>query len=167
MAVAPRLLSKPVSIRAMQPDDADQLLALINDVVDERYFLRAKVHYPRSAIEKFLQYTASAQNIMLVAQYNQQVVAWLDIIAAREQPEKGMLGMGVAKSFRQQQIGRELLQQALAQAVGKLRYVHLEVYESNAVAISLYKHFGFVEIERKSGILTMSKAIPESLYPKC
>lgn len=147
----------------MTPADAPALHALINDVVDEKQFLRATDPYPLATIEAFLKRCHDPGNVMLTASYGQQLVAWLDIIARRD-GRCGVLGMGVAKPYRSLQIGRQLLQQGLTSCLGRLQSVHLEVYQSNLAAIKLYKSFGFVENECQSGILSMSKLLPESYF---
>lgn len=167
MAVARRLLSKPIHIRSMQATDAQPLLRLVNSVVAEKQFLRAQEPYRLDAIVSFLGFLSNTNNIMLVAEYDSNLVAWLDIIAAQDTPQKGVLGMGVAKAYRDQQIGRQLMQEAFRRAVGSLTQVQLQVYQHNQVAITLYRRFGFVEIGCQSGILTMSKDVPESYYPSC
>ncbi len=151
----------------MRVDDAQPLLNLVNSVVVEKQYLRATEPYSLEAIERFLQFTQNTNNIMLVAEYDQQIIAWLDIIAAKDAPKRGMLGMGVAKAFRNQQIGRQLMSEALAKATGILTEVQLQVYQTNTHAITLYRRFGFIEVDSEAGILTMAKTLPESYYPEC
>jgi ribosomal protein S18 acetylase RimI-like enzyme len=85
----------------------------------------------------------------LVAVSAGQVVGWCDIVP-NPRPiyaHGGVLGIALLPEFRRQGIGWHLMRQTLdaARDFG-LRRVELTVRESNAVAIELYKKFGF-EIE--------------------
>jgi ribosomal protein S18 acetylase RimI-like enzyme len=82
----------------------------------------------------------------LVAISAGQVVGWCDIVP-NPRPiyaHVGVLGIALLPEFRRQGIGERLMRQTLdaARDFG-LRRVELTVRESNAVAIRLYKKFGF------------------------
>jgi len=65
------------------------------------------------------------------------------------------LGIAVAREWRNQGIGSELMQCAIewARTEGDLRRVELNVFSTNAAAIRMYERFGFlIEGRRKSAI---------------
>ncbi|MDE5455646.1 GNAT family N-acetyltransferase [Bradyrhizobium sp. CSA112] len=85
----------------------------------------------------------------LVAVSADQVIGWCDIVP-NPRPiyaHVGVLGIALLPEFRRKGIGGRLMRQTLdaARDFG-LRRVELTVRESNAVAIRLYRKFGF-EIE--------------------
>lgn len=64
-----------------------------------------------------------------------------------------VLGMSVAREWRNQRIGSALMQRAIewAKAEGTLRRIELHVYSTNAPAIRLYESHGFIIEGRRRG----------------
>ncbi|TBR17423.1 GNAT family N-acetyltransferase [bacterium] len=81
-----------------------------------------------------------------------EVVGWCDIArGARDGvAHSGHLGMGLVKEHRGRGVGRKLMEAALAAAKASgIERVELEVFASNAPAITLYRKLGFREEGRK------------------
>ncbi len=58
----------------------------------------------------------------------------------------GSVGMGVLQEWRQQGLGRMLLEACIQKSIENgLTRIELEVYASNTIAIALYRRLGFVE----------------------
>ena len=108
---------------------------------------------PLKSVTAFVEGNIERGCPQLVALDGDRVVGWSDVIPHRRIgfSHGGVLGMGVRASHRRRGIGRRLLSAALAAArdLGLLR-VELEVYASNAAAISLYEKTGFRHEGRKT-----------------
>jgi len=87
-----------------------------------------------------------------LAVFEDKVIGWCDILPSKiiGIDHVGHLGMGVVKNARRKGIGALLLRASLKDAFSKgLKRVELEVFASNAGAISLYEKEGFTEEGRK------------------
>lgn len=97
----------------------------------------------------------------LVAVKNKQVIGWCDITAL-DRPvfaHIGSLGIGILAPYREQGLGKKLIQAALEKARLKgLTRIELTVREHNQRAIALYEQFGFVtEGVHKNGVCIEGK----------
>jgi RimJ/RimL family protein N-acetyltransferase len=85
-----------------------------------------------------------------VAQENDQVVGWCDIIPDRSRPvhfHRGVVGIGLLPPYRGKGLGRKIMQRALDAAFDfGLTRIDLTVREPNLNAFKLYKSLGF-EVE--------------------
>jgi ribosomal protein S18 acetylase RimI-like enzyme len=96
--------------------------------------------------------------IQFVAVEGERVVGWCDVTPNPLEGFRhgGSLGMGLLDGYRERGLGAELLRETLAAARehGPPR-VGLEVYDTNARAIALYRRFGFEHegVKRASRIL--------------
>lgn len=80
------------------------------------------------------------------------VVGWCDIALGERESIRhaGHLGMGLLKDYRGQGLGRKLMEAALTAVKAQgVERVELEVYASNAAAVTLYRKLGFREEGRK------------------
>jgi ribosomal protein S18 acetylase RimI-like enzyme len=76
------------------------------------------------------------------------VVGWCDIIPSARPGfgHSGSVGMGVLQGWRQQGLGKKLLEACIQKSIENgLTRIELEVYASNTNAIALYRRLGFVE----------------------
>lgn len=81
-----------------------------------------------------------------------EVVGWCDITRGDRESiaHTGSLGMGLLKEHRGRGLGRKLVEAALAAAKAQgVERVELEVFASNAAAVTLYRKMGFREEGRK------------------
>lgn len=77
-----------------------------------------------------------------VIEFHTLVVGYAIIWVAADEAQ--IIQIAVARDFRQQGVGRELLRRLLREArEGGVRYVYLEVRRSNVAAQNLYRKFGF------------------------
>jgi ribosomal-protein-alanine N-acetyltransferase len=76
--------------------------------------------------------------------------------------EAEILTLGVHNGHQRRGIGRQLVE-ALGRAAKKaeVRRLHLEVGQSNAAALGLYKGLGFQEVGRRQGYYARAGAPPE------
>jgi len=123
----------------------------VASVAAERRYLARLEPPPIKTTREFVRNQLNEEAPHYVALVGGRVVGWCNI-AVNNKPvyaHCGGLGMGVVDAYRNRGIGSELMRHALrhAKRMG-LERVELSVYESNTVAVQLYRQFGF-EIEGK------------------
>jgi len=92
----------------------------------------------------FKQELINSNSKYLVAKINNDVIGFAGIIPILD--EADISNIVVHKNFRNKKIGTLLLEKLLDLAISlNLKNLNLEVRESNLVAITLYKKFGFEE----------------------
>lgn len=76
-----------------------------------------------------------------------------------------LLGISVARGWRNQRIGSALLQHAIewAKTEGALRRIELFVYATNAPAIRLYERHGFIPEGRRRGAIRVGDTYVDDL----
>lgn len=131
-------------IRAIRPDDADDLAAL-QSLPGYRYGT-LRMPYPSSPTVKKHIEGMGPNAISLVGFIDDVMVgnAGLHQTAARRS-HSASIGMGVHDDYRRRGIGRALLGELVAIADNwlNLRRLELTVYSDNIGAITLYQSFGF------------------------
>lgn len=137
-------------IRQAEPADADALHRFTTALFEERL----AVLYSRAAApsltqqQAFIEKMAAApRSALFVALARGGEVAGILDFHAEQRPETahgGQFGMSVARAFRRQGVGRDLLDALCAWAgdAGVVR-VELQVFETNIPAIRLYERAGF------------------------
>ena len=121
-------------------------------VAVERKYLARLEPPPIKTTREFVRNQLKEEAPHYVALVGDRVVGWCNI-AVNKKPvyaHCGGLGMGVVGAYRNRGIGSELMRHALrhAKRMG-LERIELSVYESNTVAIQLYRQFGFVSEGKK------------------
>jgi len=141
-----------IQIRTIQESDVDGFHAALDAVARERRFLASMEAPPLEAVREFVLNNLKRGVPQLVAVDGRRIVGWIDICIDVKPAfaHKGTLGMGIVKDHRALGIGTLLMKAALqrAQEIG-LEKVELEVFESNAAAIALYRKFGFRDEGKK------------------
>ena len=136
----------PVVIEPLANRHLEGLYAAINAVAGERIYLGRFSLAPFEESAKFFQSLIDRDEAAFVAQADDAVVGWCDIIAIDREPQRhvGVLGMGLVAGHRGKGIGARLLTAALDKAWSKgLTRIELTVYGANKPAIALYDRFGF------------------------
>ena len=119
----------------------------LGSVARERAFL---AHTDVPSLEwatEFVTRNIELDHAQFVALEQGVVVGWCDIVPGGRPGfgHSGSVGMGVLKEWRHRGLGRALLEACIRKAFARgLSRIELEVYASNAAAISLYRDLGFV-----------------------
>jgi len=146
--------SQDVTIRRGGAQDAAEYCSCVAAVARERKYLVTVDGFSLNETKTFLQGIESAGWPCTVAIADGALIGWCDIIprTALGFTHVGTLGVGVARDWRCQGIGRRLIVECLAQARQTgLERIELVVYSDNARAVHLYESLGFRHEGRKVG----------------
>jgi RimJ/RimL family protein N-acetyltransferase len=141
-----------VIIRDTSVDDAESLAFAFDIVARERKYILTTQGGSKEQTIAHINYLNQIGGIHQVAIVGEEVVGFCTVGFAPFEGfnHAGRLGMGILPAFRQQKIGTPLLGSVVDNAFSKpIERVELEVFASNAVAVELYKKFGFIEEGRK------------------
>jgi ribosomal protein S18 acetylase RimI-like enzyme len=142
-----------ITVREAQTDDASQLLALKRGYIEGCTTIPLYIdEYKNDETQEralIARYLAEENSVLLVAEYNGQLIGNLDLTGnqRRKLYHTGMVGMGIANSWQGRGVGSLLMQAALgwAKANDYLKIIWLEVYATNTAGLHLYKKYGFQE----------------------
>jgi ribosomal-protein-alanine N-acetyltransferase len=140
-----------VSILWAAPEHADELAALHALLFDKPW--------DAAAFRGLLNHPGSTAFLARVGNVPDAVGFIIGQLAA---DEAEILSLGVTKAHQRHGIGQRLAE-ALGRAAKKAeaRRLHLEVAESNAAALGLYRKMGFAETGRRKGYYAAAGKAPE------
>lgn len=143
----------PFTVRQAVPADARGYIALIKAVLREQPavdtpYAPDEFDPPVERIrDRIAEVALSSNSLFLVAEADRKIVGTLTCGGGTLKADQHMtaLGIYVAKAWRDQGIGKALMQRCLewARANPVVERVELEVYAHNARALHLYEQFGF------------------------
>lgn len=135
-----------VEVRPIETSDIEAFHALVDSVAREKKYLATTQAPPMAEVRDFVRGKIAKGYPHYVAELNGQLIGWADLLIRPKatMQHMGGLGMGVAKDYRGQGVGRMLLQAIVDRAweIG-LKRIELEVFVDNARAIALYESMGF------------------------
>ncbi len=142
---------KEIIIRLPREKDAQAILDLKRGYIKNTNTLPLTLdEYPNDLKkEKQLisEYEESNNSIFLIAEYNTKLIGNIDLTGSKRSKisHTAMLGMGISENWRNQGLGRILIQSALewAKNQSELEIIWLDVYASNAIGYNLYQKMGF------------------------
>ena len=140
-------------IREAVPDDAEKMIAYLNQVGGESdHLLHGGNEFlvPVEGVKRKLAMSQESENsIVLIALENEQIIARAELegyYAARIR-HKAKFSISVRKAYWNQGIGTEMINRIAEQAKKmKIHMIELEVITDNAGAIALYHKTGFTDI---------------------
>jgi len=139
-----------VTIRYPKAEDLDDVLQFANAIVDEDIYVDVLSEpVTREVEEKWLIDTLEkieqGKKIQLVAEINSRYAGNCEIrIRDKRQSHVGEIGIALAKEYREEGIGRELLSALIEEGkkIG-LKLLILNCFENNDRALHLYEKLGF------------------------
>ncbi|MEM7537945.1 MAG: N-acetyltransferase [Chloroflexota bacterium] len=159
-----------LSIRRAQPTDATKIIDGIQLVCEEggAFFTTQFVPTPQWEAVLYRPQTVP-DHTLLVAEINGIFCGSVNILPGPKDtlfPHVANLGIFVLPSYRNRGIGHQLMKKAIACAkkTGKIEKISLEVFETNTIAIHLYKSFGFVHEGRKQRQIYWQNNYIDMLY---
>jgi RimJ/RimL family protein N-acetyltransferase len=144
-----------IVIREAQPQDAAELLDYLQSVFAEPGInLITEPDEFSFTLEGEIQFVtdmaAAANSLYLVAEHNRVIIGQLTLKGGKKRAirHSAILGITVAKEWRGQGVGRQLMETTIAYArqSGVIKRIELQVLARNEPAIHLYQQLGF-EIE--------------------
>lgn len=145
---------KEILIRYPQTGDLKKMLNFINEISDERTFIRYQgEHQTMESEEKWLkgrlEEIDNKKAVHLLA-FSGNLLVGSSEIHLRDRTEKhiGVFGIVIAKTFRGEGFGKILMDLVIKEAVKELsglKMITLEVYSTNEIAKKMYKKIGFVD----------------------
>ena len=142
-----------VLIRTSRPADAENLISINMQIVNERlYMLRLPeeaLYTNEGEIKKIENYLDNEGSLYIVAEVDNKVVGYLDFqngVFSRTQ-HSGSFSIYILKKWRQMGIGNLLIMTLIDWAENNplIEKITLAVFSTNERAQSLYKKFGFTE----------------------
>ncbi len=148
---------KKVLIRLIENTEKDTRAALdfINALIEEDAMIARSgkpvtIEEQKEWIQKTTEAVRKKDKIFLTAFFGEHMVGNTEITRQGGRSKHvGTFGISVAKNFRGEGLGKELMRRALEEAPGiGISHVELRVYEGNGPAIQLYAQMGFEEVGR-------------------
>ena len=144
---------KTVLIRQAEIKDAEKLLDCIKTYIPQSNYIpklkdeiKLTVEQEKEWINSFI---TNDNSILLVAEYEHQIIGNIDLTGNRRKVMKhtAVIGMGILKEWRNSGLGTELLLSIIEWAVQNpiLELIWLQVYTENELALNLYRKMGFEE----------------------
>ncbi len=146
-----------IIIRYPLASDLNQLFLYINKLSKEKVAItfqgeRIKSREEKNYLDLHLKKIKKNEEVKLLAFSGKQLIGIVDIIMQEKiESHVGVFGLTIAKEYRNQGIGKLLLQLVLEEAsknLPQLKIVKLGVFECNDIAFNLYEQFGFKEYGR-------------------
>lgn len=143
-----------IAVRYPEMGDAEEMLRFINEISDEKTFVRYQgEHETLESEEKYLANRLKAisnkKAVHLLAFSGSKLIGGGDVyMMDKVEKHIGVFGILVAKDFRTKGVGGLLADLVVKEAfreLADLRIITLEVFSTNEVAKNLYKKMGFVD----------------------
>jgi len=145
---------KEIIIRYLESDDVVEMTGYINELSKEKTFItfqgeEISLDDEKKYIDEFLKKIDKKTGIKLLAIHDSKIIGISDIfLAERTASHVGIFGLTVASEFRNQGIGKLLMDLVIKEAekeMPNLKIITLGVFSKNSIAKRIYEGFGFVE----------------------
>ena len=140
-------MDNAIKIRPIEFADVPSFRDYVDAVAHERRWFMILEAFALDKTAEFVAQNIATGNLQFVAVDGPKVVGAVDLHPHKFEGfrHNASLGIGLLAAYRNQGLGRRLLETAVAAcAQHGFRRLELVVYANNAVAISLYEKFGFV-----------------------
>jgi ribosomal protein S18 acetylase RimI-like enzyme len=163
------------NVRGATSSDTEWYLELVRSLVtesDSQIPLRPDELFRTPEQQSELFGEASARgDLFLIAELNGVRVGEVNLRRGSREAFKhsAILGISVAREWRNKGIGSALMEHAIewAKAKGALRRIELYVFATNAKAIRLYERFGFTIEGRRKGAVRVGDRFVDDLLMAC
>ena len=157
-----------VAIREASIDDAQELLNVVKEYVEESEFIPYEKGEFQNSLEEEEKWIHSFQespnSLLLVAEVQGKIVGNLTLNSSprKQLQHTAEVGIGILKRFRGNKIGRNLFDAAIewAKRDSGLEFLTLKTASENYIGLNLYKSIGFKEI----GILPKEIKLADNSY---
>lgn len=146
-----------IKIRVPEITEAQQLSELKRSYIKNTTTIPINLdEYPidlKKEAQLIAEYRNSPNSILLVAKINNTLIGNIDLTGSDKSKmfHTGVIGMGIKKEWRNQGLGRCLIESVIdwAKKHSMIELIWLDVYASNELGYHLYKNTGF----KVSGII--------------
>ncbi len=144
----------PYILRYPRVEDLQDLLEYINTLSKEETFIlfqgkQLTLEEEREWLEGMLKKIEDKRAVMLVVEINGRIAGDSDLVMLENaEAHVGRFGIGIAKEYRHQGIGKVFMEKIIDEAkknLDDLKIIRLSVFANNPVAIKMYEEFGFKE----------------------
>jgi len=145
---------KEIVVRYPEMGDLEEMLAFINNLSDEKTFVRYQgehetVESEKKYLEGRLKAIKDKKAIHLLVFCKNKLIGASDIhMMDKTEKHIGVLGISIAKNFRGEGVGKilmNLVEEEAKKKLPNLKMITLGVYSPNTVARNMYKKIGYVE----------------------
>lgn len=142
---------KSVKIRTIEIGEARKLIDLKRSYLKNTTTIPLRLdEYPNDLSKEsrlIKEYFESVNSVLLVAEYENELIGNIDLTGSKRSKisHTGMIGMGIREDWRNQGLGRILIESVIewAKIYSKIELIWLDVYASNELGYNLYKNTGF------------------------
>lgn len=142
---------KQITVRAPEDQEAQSLMDLKRAYIKNTSTLPWTLdEYPKEVAHELKvieEYRVSTNSILLIAEQEGELIGNIDITGNKrlKMAHTGMVGMGIKENWRNQGLGKALMESAIewAKNNSELEILWLDVYASNELGYNLYKNTGF------------------------
>lgn len=147
---------KTVILREATADDAEQVLKCTKTYVAESEYIPKLPEEHLLTVDQqrewILNFEQHPQSILLVAEYNQEIIGNIDLNGSRRivMQHTAVIGMGMLAQWQNQGLGTEMLKAVIhfAKQHPILETIWLQLYAENKVGYAAYQKVGFQECGR-------------------
>ena len=145
---------KEIIIRYPKKGDEEEMWKYINQLSKEKTFVRFQgeeilLEDEENYLNSQLKRIEDKKSVTLLAFWGEELIAISDInMMDKTEKHIGIFGISVAKDYRNEGLGKLLMEIVFKQAkqeIPQLKIVTLEVYSKNSIAKRIYEGFGFKE----------------------
>lgn len=140
-------------IRLPTKDDIPALRDYINEISKEQTFItlqgeQLSLNEEKKQMNSKFKKIIKNQAVILIVFCSNKIIGIGDVtMQERTSSHVGVFGLTIAKNFRNEGIGRLLMELVLKEAIKnikQLKIVTLGIFEGNNIAFEMYKKFGFI-----------------------
>ncbi len=140
-----------INVRLATLEDAQKLLDLKRNYIKNTTTIPMVLdEYPndlKKELSIIAEYIKSPNSILLIAEFDNELIGNIDLTGSKRSKmfHTAMIGMGVKEEWRNQGLGRFLIESVIdwAKRQSAIELIWLDVYASNELGYNLYKNTGF------------------------
>lgn len=149
--------NRPIAIRYPKKSDLKSLWRYINELSQEKTFIRIQgkkisLKDEKKFLDAQLEHISKKTGILLLAFCDKELVGASGIdMADNVEQHVGEFGISIKKGFRGEGIGKILMKTVLKEApknIPQLKIIRLFLFSNNPTGYEMYKKLGFIEYGR-------------------
>ncbi len=143
---------KDIIIRHLEKDDLNELWRYINEISQEKTYIRFQgeettLQEEKKYVESFLKKVENVEGVKLLVFHDNKLVGVADIyLQEKTSHHVGTFGITIAKDYRGEGIGKLLMNLTIEEGkklMPNLKIIQLAVFSNNGIACSMYERLGF------------------------